>query len=59
MLYEVITYLVSKKKQNIINIISGISMAGIVVGAMAIIIIVSVMNGFTPFTISLFTLFAA
>ncbi|RIJ48637.1 ABC transporter permease [Maribellus luteus] len=40
-------YLVSKKKQNIINIISGISMAGIVVGAMAIIIIVSVMNGFT------------
>lgn len=40
-------YLVSKKKQNIINIISGISMAGIIVGTMAIIIIVSVMNGFT------------
>lgn len=39
-------YLVSKKKQNIINIISGISLAGIVVGTMAIIIIVSVMNGF-------------
>lgn len=40
-------YLVSKKKQNIINIISGISTAGIIVGTMAIIIIVSVMNGFT------------
>jgi len=40
-------YLVSKKKQHIINIISGISMAGIIVGTMAIIIIVSVMNGFT------------
>jgi len=39
-------YLISKKKQNIINIISGISLAGIVVGTMAIIIIVSVMNGF-------------
>lgn len=39
-------YLVSKKKQNIINIISGISIAGIVVGTMAIIIIVSVLNGF-------------
>lgn len=40
-------YLISKKKQNIINIISGISMAGIIVGTMAVIIIVSVMNGFT------------
>ncbi|WP_372649897.1 ABC transporter permease [Draconibacterium sp.] len=40
-------YLFSKKKQNIINIISWISMAGIVVGTMAIIIIVSVLNGFT------------
>ncbi|MEN8115649.1 MAG: FtsX-like permease family protein [Bacteroidota bacterium] len=42
-------YLVSKKKQNIINIISGISMAGIVVGTMAIIIVVSVINGFSEF----------
>ncbi|NQU51099.1 MAG: ABC transporter permease, partial [Bacteroidetes bacterium] len=39
-------YLVSKKKQNIINIISGISIAGIVVGTMAIIIVISVLNGF-------------
>ena len=40
-------YLISRKKQNIINIISGITIAGIIVGTMAIIIIVSVMNGFT------------
>lgn len=40
-------YLISKKKQNIINIISGISLAGVIVGTMAIIIVVSVMNGFT------------
>lgn len=39
-------YLISKKKQNIINIISGISIAGIVVGTMAIIIVISVLNGF-------------
>jgi lipoprotein-releasing system permease protein len=40
-------YLLSRKKQNIINIISGISLAGVVVGTMAIIIVVSVLNGFT------------
>ncbi|WP_346859205.1 FtsX-like permease family protein [uncultured Draconibacterium sp.] len=40
-------YLISRKKQNIINIISGISMAGVIVGTMAIIIVVSVLNGFT------------
>jgi lipoprotein-releasing system permease protein len=40
-------YLVSRKKQNIINIISGISLAGVVIGTMAIIIVVSVLNGFT------------
>lgn len=39
-------YLVSKKKQNLINIITWISIAGIVLGAMAIVIIVSVLNGF-------------
>ena len=39
-------YLISKKKQNIINIISGISIAGIVVGTMALVIVVSVLNGF-------------
>ena len=40
-------YLVSKKKQNIINIISGISVGGIIVGTMALVIILSVFNGFS------------
>ncbi len=40
-------YLVSKKKQNIINIISGISVLGMVVGTAALVIILSVFNGFT------------
>jgi lipoprotein-releasing system permease protein len=38
--------LFSKKKQNIINIISAISMAGIIVGTMAVVIVLSVFNGF-------------
>jgi lipoprotein-releasing system permease protein len=38
--------LFSKKKQNIINIISGISVAGIIVGTMAMVIVMSVFNGF-------------
>ncbi len=39
-------YLFSKKKQNIINIISAISVAGIIVGTMALVIVLSVFNGF-------------
>ena len=40
-------YLVSKKKQNIINIISAISVGGIIVGTMALVIVLSVFNGFS------------
>jgi lipoprotein-releasing system permease protein len=39
-------YLISKKSHNLINIISFISTAGIVVGTMALIIVLSVFNGF-------------
>lgn len=39
-------YLISKKKQNIINIISAISVGGIIIGTMALVIVLSVMNGF-------------
>ncbi|MBU1011667.1 MAG: FtsX-like permease family protein [Bacteroidetes bacterium] len=50
-------YLVSKKSHNIINIISGISVAGITIGTMALIIILSVFNGFEGLVISLFNNF--
>jgi len=40
-------YLVSKKKQNIINIISAISVGGIIIGTMALVIVLSVFNGFS------------
>ncbi len=50
-------YLISKKSHNIINIISGISVAGITIGTMALIIILSVFNGFENLVISLFNNF--
>ncbi|NOR74780.1 MAG: FtsX-like permease family protein [Draconibacterium sp.] len=48
-------YLISKKKQNIINIISGISVAGIIVGTMALIIVLSVFNGFNSLITTFFS----
>ncbi len=50
-------YLISKKSHNIINIISGISVAGVTIGTMALIIILSVFNGFEHLVISLFNSF--
>ncbi len=49
--------MISKKSHNIINIISGISVAGITIGTMALIIILSVFNGFENLVISLFNAF--
>ena len=39
-------YLFAKKSHNVINIISGISAAGMAIGTAALIIILSVYNGF-------------
>ncbi|MDP1623127.1 MAG: FtsX-like permease family protein [Bacteroidales bacterium] len=50
-------YLVSKKSHNIINIISGISVVGVAIGAMALIIVLSVFNGFDRLVVSLFSSF--
>jgi len=50
-------YLVSKKSHNIINIISGISVLGVTVGTMALIIVLSVFNGFEGVVVSLFNAF--
>ena len=52
-------YLVSKKSHNIINIISGISVIGVAIGAMALIIVLSVFNGFDKLVVSLFSTFNA
>jgi len=50
-------YLISKKSQNAINIISYISIAGIVIGTTALITILSVFNGFDSLVKSLFNSF--
>jgi lipoprotein-releasing system permease protein len=56
-LYIARRYFVSKKSHNIINIISGISVAGVTIGTMALIIVLSVFNGFQGLVISLFNSF--
>ncbi len=50
-------YLFSKKSHSIINIISLISMAGVMVSAAALIIVLSVYNGFEGLVLSLFNRF--
>jgi lipoprotein-releasing system permease protein len=50
-------YLFSKKTHNIINIISLISIAGISIGTAALIIVLSVFNGFEGLVVSLYNAF--
>lgn len=50
-------YLLGKKSQNAINIISTISVIGISVGTMALVIVLSVFNGFDTVVKSLFSAF--
>ena len=50
-------YLFSKKSTNVINIISAISMLGVAVASMAMVVTLSVFNGFSDLVASLFTNF--
>ncbi len=50
-------YLFAKKSQNVINIISFISVIGVAIGTMALIVILSVFNGFESIISSLFNAF--
>lgn len=50
-------YLISKKSVNVINIISGISVAGVMVGTFALVVILSVFNGLDTTIKSLFSSF--
>lgn len=56
-LYIAKRYLLAKKSQNVINIISAISVAGVALGTMALIVILSVFNGFDNLIRSLFSVF--
>ncbi|MBK7147562.1 MAG: ABC transporter permease [Bacteroidetes bacterium] len=50
-------YLFSKKSTNAINLISWVSMAGMAVGAFALIVVLSVFNGFEGLVLSLYSSF--
>ncbi len=50
-------YLLAKKSRNAINVISGVSVAGVAVGTMALIIILSVFNGLETMVRSIFNTF--
>lgn len=50
-------YLISKKSHNLINIISLISVIGLVVGTMALIVVLSVFNGFEDVIQSMYNTF--
>jgi len=50
-------YLVSHKSHNIINVISGISVVGVAIGVFALIVVLSVFNGFESVIKSLFNSF--
>ncbi len=52
-------YLISKKSHNLVNTISIISVVGLSVGTMALIIVLSVFNGFEQVIKSLYTSFSA
>ncbi|MDR0660385.1 MAG: FtsX-like permease family protein [Prevotellaceae bacterium] len=50
-------YLFAKKTHNVINIISYISVVGIALGAFALVVVLSVTNGFNTFIKSMYTAF--
>ncbi|TZF86091.1 ABC transporter permease (plasmid) [Pedobacter sp. BS3] len=56
-LYIAKRYLFSKKSFNAINFISGISMLGVLVGSAALILILSVFNGFEQLILSMYNTF--
>ena len=50
-------YLFARKSHHIINVISGVSVAGVTIGTMALIVVLSVFNGFENIVVSLFNSF--
>ncbi|MFO7791241.1 MAG: FtsX-like permease family protein [Bacteroidales bacterium] len=53
-LYIAKRYLISKKRRNVINIITSISVIGVGVGTMALIVVMSIFNGFDDLLQSLY-----
>jgi lipoprotein-releasing system permease protein len=56
-LYIAKRYLFARKSHNVINIITLVSVIGVMVGAMALVVVLSVFNGFEKLILSLFNAF--
>jgi lipoprotein-releasing system permease protein len=56
-LYIARRYAVSRKSKNVVNIISNIAMVGVVVGTMALVVVMSIFNGFDVLIKSFFSVF--
>jgi len=56
-IYIASRYLLAKKSRNAINVISAVSVAGVTVGTMALIIVLSVFNGLEDLINHIFTVF--
>ncbi|MBQ8722059.1 MAG: ABC transporter permease [Paludibacteraceae bacterium] len=56
-LFIAIRYLFSKKRHNTINLITWVSMMGVAIGTMALIVVLSVMNGFESLVQNSFSAF--
>ena len=56
-LYIARRYLFSKKGTNVINVISGISVVGVMIATMAMVVVLSVFNGFSDLVATFFTSF--
>lgn len=52
-------YLFGKKSHNLINILSGISVTGLIIGSMSLVIVLSVMNGFEKIITQMYNSFNA
>ncbi|HNW50448.1 MAG TPA: FtsX-like permease family protein [Prolixibacteraceae bacterium] len=50
-------YLFSKKSKNVVNIISGVALLGVVVGTTALVVVLSIFNGFDLMIKSFFSVF--
>ena len=56
-LYIAQRYFFSRKRTNIINVISGVSVVGVAVATMAMVVVMSVFNGFSDLVATFFTAF--
>lgn len=56
-LYIAKRYFVARKSRNVVNIISGVALTGVIVGTIALVVVLSIFNGFDVLIKSFFSVF--